>query len=297
MKRSVLLSFLVMLVFASCDIIEQPFVELPPGACVAPQDCLDLIPADPFEGVTIKQKVMLEEFTGHRCGNCPTASEIALKLRDETFADDMILVTIHAGGLAAYDSSDSKFNVNYTTESGDEIFDFFFPADAVPFALLNRTQLNAGFFLYSQNQWETKVGELLQEAPTAGIRITPCYDAASRELVSIVDLKFLEEATDKEHISLFLIEDKVKGWQKDYRLPQSDENIKDYEHHDMFRAALNGTWGQPLSSAVIEAGKTFRITNCYTVPEYMDADHLKVVAFIHNFETREVRQVEVAEIN
>jgi hypothetical protein len=240
---------------------------------------------------------MLEEFTGHRCGNCPTASEIALKLRDQTFKDQFVLVTIHAGGLADWDSSASKYNVNYTTESGNEIFDFFFPADAVPFGLINRTQLNPDFYLYGQNQWQSKVSELLQETPDAGIRITPCYDAASRELVSVVDIKFLKEATDKEHISIFLIEDDVKGWQKDYRLSGEAENIKDYKHHDMFRAAMNGTWGQPLSSAVIEVGKTFRVTNCYTIPEYMDADHCKVVAFIHNFETREVRQVEVQGVN
>ncbi len=296
MKNSFFLLVVLMLAFASCDIIERPFVQLPPGACVASQDCLDQIPEDPFAGLTITRKVMLEEFTGHQCGNCPTASEIAVKLRDVTFKDEMILVTIHAGGLASWDSSASKYNVNYTTESGDEIFDFFFPADAVPFGLVNRTQLNANFYLYGQSQWESKVGELLEEAPEAGIRITPCYDEASRELITVVDIKFLVEANEKEHISLFLIEDKVKGWQKDYRLPSSQESIKDYEHHDMFRAALNGTWGQPISSAVIEAGKTFRKTNCYTIPDYMDASHCKIVAFIHNFETREVRQVEVAAV-
>ena len=257
MKKFVLFPLILMLAFAACDIIEPPFVELPPGACVAPDECLAQIPADPFEGLTITKKVMLEEFTGHQCGNCPTASEIALKLRDNTYAGEMILVTIHAGGLASWDSSASKFNVNYTTAAGDEIFDFFFPADAVPFGLLNRTQLNPNFFLYGQAQWESKVGELLQASPEVGLRITPCYDETTRELVSVVDVKFLVEGTDKEHLSIFLIEDKVVGWQKDYRLPSSDENIDDYEHHDMFRAAMNGTWGQPLSSSVIEAEKNF----------------------------------------
>lgn len=297
MKKIVLFIFGLMLVFSSCDIIEQPFLELPAGACVAPQDCLDQIPADPFEGATITKKVMLEEFTGHRCGNCPTASEIALKLRDEKFKDQLYLVTIHAGGLASWDSSDTKYNVNYTTEAGNEIFDYFFPADAVPFGLMNRTQLNPNFFLYGQNQWESKAGEIIQEEADAGIHITTCYDDASREVVSVVDIKFLKQTTDKEHISLVLVEDKVIGWQKDYRNSGSAENIEDYEHHDMFRAALNGTWGQPLSSSVIEAEQTFRITNCYTIPDYMNASNCKIVAYIHNFETREVRQVEVKKVN
>ena len=297
MKKLFLLIAVLTLTFASCDIIERPFVQLPPGACVAPQECLDQIPDDPFAGLTITKKVMLEEFTGHRCGNCPTASEIALKLRDETFKDDMILVTVHSGGLAEWDSSASKFNVNYTTEAGDEIFDFFFPADAVPFGLINRTQTRPGFYLYNQNEWESNIPTMLEEPAEAGIYITTCYDEASRDLTTVVDLKFLMEATDKEHITLVLIEDDVKGWQKDYRFNGDAENIKDYKHHDVYRAALNGTWGQPLSQEIVPAGKTFRITNCYTIPDYIDPDNSKVVAYIHNFETREVRQVEVKAVN
>lgn len=301
MKKSAFFFAIVILFFASCDIIEAPFIEgdfnNPVEGSVELDNCLAQIPTDPFEGVTITRKVMLEEFTGHQCGNCPTASEIAIKLRDETFKDEMVLVTIHAGGLANWDSSASKFNVNYTTDPGDEFFDFFFPADAVPFALVNRTQLNPDFYLYGQAQWESKISELIAIAPEAGIRITPCFNDSSRELLMITDVKFLVDVTNKEHLSLFLIEDKVKGWQKDYRLPSSEESIKDYEHHDMFRAAMNGTWGQPLSMETILEGTTFRDTSSYTIPDYIDADHCKVVAFIHNFETREVRQVEVQKVN
>jgi len=207
MKNPILIIFsLFMLVFASCDIIEQPFIEGDvnpnPGGCVASDACLGQIPSDPFEGVTITKKVMLEEFTGHRCGNCPTASEVALKLRDETYPGECFLVTIHAGGLAAYDSSADKFNVDYTTDAGDVYFDYFFPADAVPFGLVNRSETSPGFFLYGQGQWESKIGEIVQEAPDAGIRVTPCYNVETRELVTVVDIKFLADVTNKEHLSI-----------------------------------------------------------------------------------------------
>jgi hypothetical protein len=298
MKKHIYLFLsLALLAFGSCDIIERPFVELPPGACAPSQDCLDQAPADPFAGQTITRKVMLEEFTGHQCGNCPAASEVALKLRDETYKDRMYLVTVHAGQLARWDSADSKFNVNYTTADGNEYFDYFFPGDAVPFGLVNRTESANDFFLYPQSAWESAVEAELQKPAEVGIHITPCYDPATRELISIVDIKYLMDATAEEYISLFLIEDKVVGWQKDYRLPSDDENIPDYEHHDMFRTSLNGTWGQPLSSEQVLADATFRVTNCYTVPDHINADNIKVVAFIHDFETRAVRQVEVVKVN
>lgn len=297
-----LLTLALILSFAGCDIIEEPYLEPSLGDCPAGYElaltCLDNAPDinDPFAGVTIEKKVMLEEFTGHTCGNCPAASEIAVKLRDETYKDRMILVSVHEGGLAEPKTTGTKYLTDYRTEEGKDLFDFFFPADAVPFGLINRTENDPDFYLYDQFKWETVVGEQLALPAEAGIIITNCYDEDARELVTIVDVKYLIEGTDQEYLAVYLIEDEVVNWQKDYRLSGDQQDIPDYHHHDIFRGSLNGTWGRPLSGSVVPKDQTYRVTFCHDLDPEFDAAHCKIVAFVHNFETKEIRQVEMAPV-
>jgi len=54
--------------FTSCDIIEGPFME-------------DIV----IEGCEGKcRKIFLEDYTGHKCGNCPRAAEKVEELKEET---------------------------------------------------------------------------------------------------------------------------------------------------------------------------------------------------------------------
>lgn len=297
-KFRILLPLLLVIAFTGCDVVEYPYVEMAPiGDCMIGEACIDAAPdlADPFAGVVIQKKVMLEEFTGHTCGKCPAATDIALSLRDETFKDQMILVSMHAGGLAVPKTGD-KFLTDFRTEAGDKLFDTFFPLDAVPFGLINRTESEPGLHLFDQFKWETKVAEELARPAEAGLIITNCYDKATRELVTIVDVKYLVRGTDQEYLVVCLIEDEVIDWQRDYRLPGAQQDISDYPHHDVFRKSLNGTWGQQLSRSEVPEGATYRVSLCHDLDANFDAGQCKIVAFVHNFTTKEVRQVEVSSV-
>ena len=97
-----------------------------------------------------------------------------------------------------------------------------------------------------------------------------------------------------EQLSLYLVEDSVVSWQKDYRLPAEIEDIPNYAHHDMLRQALNGTYGQAIrpGGQTIQAGDRFYRTVEIKIPEGYRANHCKLVAFVHNKTTRLVRQAE-----
>ncbi len=284
--------------FTACDIVEYPYVETTTvGDCMIEQACIDAAPSlnDPFAGVTIQKKVLLEEFTGHTCGMCPAATDIALKLRDETFKDQMVLVSMHAGGLAI-PKTGGEFETDFRTETGEALYDIFFPIDAVPFGLINRTESEPGLHLFGPFKWETAISEELAKPVEAGIIITNCFDKATRELVTIVDVKYLVPGTDQEFLVVCLIEDEVIDWQRDYRLPSDQEDVPDYTHHEVFRKSLNGTWGQQLSRSEVPEGATYRVSLCHDLDADFDAVHCKIVAFVHNFTTKEVRQVEVASV-
>ena len=58
----------------SCDIIEAPYTE---GNII---DTVLCPPQDFVANTTHIRKVLVEDYTGHRCGECPQAAEIASSL-------------------------------------------------------------------------------------------------------------------------------------------------------------------------------------------------------------------------
>jgi hypothetical protein len=90
-----LLSFAT-LVLGSCDEIDPPYMD---GVQTPPIDTTECpIPTFPADTHHVKV-VLLEDYTGHKCVNCPTAAEIAHNLQI-TYGEKIILMAIHAGFFA-----------------------------------------------------------------------------------------------------------------------------------------------------------------------------------------------------
>ena len=291
---SLIASFVLTLgLFPACDIIEAPYVEKSAG--VLPLDSLCEIEAagiDPFGAgspATVR-KLLLEEMTGHQCGNCPEATAIVHKLRNVDHPGRIVTIAIHAGPLAAVKSTGSRYTTEFRTPEGTRLYSEFNLFDAVPFTLFNRNTYALG-----TSQVENRANQQLQLPVEAGIRIFNCYDEESRELTTIIDVKYLVDATAQEFLAVYLTEDNIVDWQTDYK--RSENDIPDYIHHDVFRGSINGIWGESLgSSGQVKSGNRF--TKAYTIPidAAFDVNQCKVVAFVHDFDTRIVRQVEEAKV-
>lgn len=289
--RLLLLVCFGLLAVTACDIIEAPYVENTVTLPTNEQCLVDAAANDPFPtGQTITKKVLFEEVTGHTCGNCPEQTEITYELAQNEKSGQMVLVYIHSGFFAKIRTSGDKYTTDFSTETGDELDDYFNAAEAYPFGMVDRTFFNAG----DANQWTNYVESRLQEPAEAGIRIFNCYDEDKSELTTVVDVKYLADAGTKEYVTVYLVEDKVQDWQKDYRLSPSD--IPDYTHHNVLRAAINGTWGQPLTTEAVNQDDTFQVSYSYTIPEGIEVSNCKVIAFVHDFDTRTVRQAEEAAV-
>ena len=75
-------SLLLSLMTTQCDVIDQPFKN------GGPQDTTSTAQL---------RNVLIEDFTGHRCKNCPKASKEIEALVDAFGADRIIGLAIHAG--------------------------------------------------------------------------------------------------------------------------------------------------------------------------------------------------------
>jgi len=291
----------LLLLIGACDVIEAPYFD-PEALAQLPADAQCLIEAqqqpdfDPAPG-SVPKRVLLEEMTGHKCGNCPRAGEMAYDLTRVQHPDRVYLVSIHAGPLANSSPTASKYFTDFTTEEGDAYFTTLNQANAVPYGMIDRVDQGT-----NHNAWPGFVEARLQETPISALRIFNCYDPDSGSLGTVVDVKYFADAPASERLCVFLVEDGIVDWQTDYSAPNGSPDIPDYVHHDVLRGSLNGTWGQPLRTdsngdpQPVKSGETFTHSYGYQIPDHFEAANCKIVAFTYDFDTQEVRQVEVMPI-
>lgn len=305
MKTSSIFSTSALLLFFAAIAIAPSSCDVIPPDLYGPDKLTDTLVYDVREDqnptAVAEKKVLLEEFTGHECGNCPEASLVAHTLSRDTYKGKLIVATIHAGSLSRPQKAGSgKFEADFRTPEGNEFYAYYDKADAVPYALLNRVVRTGTNYLWPSAQWEAQTAELLKKKPEVRILLAPTYASDTRALSVKVDLKYLIDVTTNaptENLSVYLVEDSVVSWQKDYRFAPDDE-IEYYVHHDMVRQFLNGTYGQPVrqsGKAIAKDDRFYKIYNLVLPASYNPAT-CKIVAFVHNTATREVRQVEEVEI-
>lgn len=84
------------------------------------------------------KKVLMEEFTGVRCVNCPQAQAEIKNLQTEgIFGEDLIVVSYHAGFFSEPYSDSQK---DFRTPAGTEILNFLETPIGYPSGVVNRKQ-------------------------------------------------------------------------------------------------------------------------------------------------------------
>ena len=86
----------------------------------------DIIPENdrikPFEPVETQQRVLLTEFTGMKCVNCPRAAELAHSLL-ETYPDNFVVVAMHPASNHFTTPEDPLYDLR--CEEADEYYKYF----------------------------------------------------------------------------------------------------------------------------------------------------------------------------
>ena len=115
---------------AGCDIVEEPYL-VPTGG------------SGPGPGENVK-KVLLEDFTGQKCPNCPEAAALANNLKT-IYGEQLVLLTVHAGFYSVPDAT-GNFTADYRTTVGNDL-NSYFPFLGYPSGMVDRqSQKNQGIF-------------------------------------------------------------------------------------------------------------------------------------------------------
>jgi hypothetical protein len=105
----------------------------------------------------------------------------------------------------------------------------------------------------------------------------------------------LKDVTGQLNLAVYLVEDSITDWQKDEDFDPMD--IPDYVHNHVFRTSLNGLWGQPVGTAEgMVKGYTFQTELSKILNTGWKIDNCVIIAFVYREDTKEVVQVEAAEL-
>ena len=155
-----------------------PFIAALGLAMAALTACENVDENERFNGpvdITPKKNVLIEDFTGQRCSNCPLATEELKNIQNVYGTEHVIAVAIHGGSLGL--SEEDRPTLGLANSQSAELYEYWEVKDQ-PNGLIDR---KGGLQPFS-NWFGLTINRLIQ-APKADIRLQqPTFDPTTRKL-------------------------------------------------------------------------------------------------------------------
>ena len=305
MKR-IILFILTAFILYSCEVIESPYMSD------------NINPIDTTNNVYVK-KVLIEDFTGHTCQNCPNAAREL---------DAILMAYSNTVGLAIHSVNNftkpnleiftQKYTYDFRTQWGEEIdAEFDIVASGLPKGMINRIDYSNGEHKKDVAQWSSIVVDELEKEVKFGLNIdinqTPLM--LSDQFDIIVNSEALSSLNGNYKLVVCIAENDIINWQKDGII--DDPN---YIHKHVLRSFLTPTWGDNLAGPEINDGDVYSnaysciisdlenqninfsnnqtpytfadsLTSILNVGEW-NIENLSVIAYIYDISNYEIIQVE-----
>lgn len=238
----------------------------------------------PIEREHSDKVVLVEEFTGARCVNCPTG---AAKIHDmlEVNGDNMIAVSLYPSQLAELTT---PWNVDLRTPEATEYYSAYNGTKiGLPCGMFDRTQYNGAFLLTDVNSWPSAFSAMHSEQAVAVVNMTTDYDSATRTLTANYDVEYTDPVMTEVSFQLWVVENGIVSRQS--TLTGID---RAYVNNHVLRGAINGTWGDSLG-ATHAPGSHSQGSASITLKDNWVAENVQVVGFLYRASDRHVLQAHI----
>ncbi|MBN1338440.1 MAG: Omp28-related outer membrane protein [Bacteroidales bacterium] len=278
LKFSLFTGLILLTYLTACDKIEEPFVRTTGNGG--------------NDTTTFVRKVLLEDYTGHKCVNCPGAAVIARDMQEQ-HEGQVIIMSVHAG-FFAQPSSSGLYTTDFTTPEGDEL-DQFFGVSALgnPQGMVNRVGEGTARVLKPAD-WSAAFHEELEKPAEAVINIKNDFNESNGELHTTLEVTFIHLSQDLFRVCAYITEDSITA-------PQMNNDpaignvpcIEDYVHRHVLRGSLNNTWGDLITGQGVVADSVYTLEmSSFIIPSGWVAGHCSVVAFVYKQDNQEIIQAE-----
>lgn len=234
--------------------------------------CSNIDPEDRLTYVKpaeVARTVLIEDFTGQRCPNCPKGTQTINEIVEAYGEDNVIAVGIHSGPLGF---KGNNKNIGLMTDEGETYYDKWDKERKLgqPWALFNRATVPNS----DVATWMAAVKNIIDKPAVLSISVKNTFDAASRKLTVNTDV-FGTDGNHTGKLQVWLIEDGITALQT---MGDGKAN-REYVHNHVFRTSVNGTWGESIK---VTEGEHAFATYSYTIPENWDYTKMSVVAFVYD---------------
>jgi hypothetical protein len=251
-----------------------------------------------FEGETWTvqraHRLLIEDFTGYRCSNCPDMAEFIEQSLIENVDSLAIVVGMHMEGnnlsttpaSLPFQLSTAEAATYGETLSGWTADNIALPAVAVDRVMTDNNAIYTGTSETNKNTVSKLAQAQYSRYNTTLDPATPNFDLAvnvtpTAEGYALSTLVLSDDTTNLDlKLLLWVIEDGIVGFQ------QTASNIGNYTHNHVFRSSVNGTWGEPIA---LDASTLSAVAhNTLTLNASWEAQNCSVVAFVYRDDTKEV---------
>ena len=183
----------------------------------------------------VSRAVLIEDYTGQYCVNCPRATEEIERLIEQYGDSIVIAVAIHSGPFGKSKGEPSPLY----TEVGDMYFNTW-GMSAQPIGLIDRL---FGSTPFSYTDWAGGVNYEVAIEPPVSFLTDIDYDAETGDAAIEVQTIGLDSALVSGKLQVWLVEDSIDSFQ----LMPDGSREEHYNHMHVFRASVNDPWGDALS--------------------------------------------------
>lgn len=243
---------------------------------IAPEERLIPVPFLPED--LIQRNVLIEDFTGQNCPNCPTAAEVIEGL-EEGYGEHLIGVSIHSGGLSL------KGKSGLWTEFGETRFAKLGTNLPQPTVRVDRTSAIFTGGAEVQNGLHSAVRTQLQKGTpiTIGNYTSQVVDESTNTLDYSVSVGSTQDI--EVQVQVWIMEDGIVARQS---MPDGSHN-KEYVHKGVLRVSMTTPDGETLK---LEAGQTKELNLSYMLPlsnwEYPNCHAVVIVSLPNDGEVLQV---------
>ncbi len=230
--------------------------------------------------------VLLEEFTGVNCSNCPEQGTEAIDALMVANPERIIPVALHAAGDFSEPLSKSKYD--FRTKDGDDIRVLIGGFDGNPAASINRVYTTDFGRIQAKSLWSNLIASEIEKETPLNISAVSNYDVNKNTINITTKMAFTSTVNEDLYLLIYVIENDIIDAQSDARFG----TVLDYKFKHLFRKCITSTAGSPLNFAVKNAGtvlqKRFSFEPTISGVNKWNLDNCHLVVFVTSSTSKEV---------
>ncbi|MBR4560778.1 MAG: Omp28-related outer membrane protein [Bacteroidales bacterium] len=223
----------------------------------------------PFNPSGHGKTVLIKDFTGVRCVNCPAAAETVHELQHELGEENVFIMSVHAGYLA---QPVGQFP-DFTTPEGTA---WYGSNSSNPLFSVDHVALTDGNTLYVE-QVDIPLADALAEEQSFEILQGVDYDDETRQLNVEVDVVAIAEVVGDFYVTACLLEDSIVGRQV---VPGGVDTA--YVFRNVFRGTVNGVDGDTFFDGPVYVNDEYIYRYSIELDPAYNADQCYFMSYIYD---------------